>query len=85
VFRAARDSSPLAWLFSSATSTRLVESLHSDTYGASTPAPTVELSATSECPLMIVIAPADVPRVESMERLADLASAHGVRAFSGRP
>jgi uncharacterized heparinase superfamily protein len=79
LFRAEHASSALAWLFSSATSARVIESPHSDTYGASTPAPTVELSATSECPLVIVIAPADIPLVGSIERLAALASAHGMQ------
>lgn len=79
VFRATLGEQPLACLVSTATSTRVIESPHSDTYGASTRAPTVELSATSECPLVIVIAPADVPLVESIEQLVELASAHGVR------
>ena len=78
VFRAERGGSARAQLCSSASSARVIESLHSDTYGASTPAPTVELSTTTEHPLVIVIAPADEPLVGSIERLAELASAHGV-------
>ncbi len=78
MFRVERGGSPLAWLVSGATFARVVETPHSDTYGASTPAPTVELSATTERPLAIVIAPADVPMVGSIERIVELASAHGV-------
>jgi uncharacterized heparinase superfamily protein len=79
LIRATHGGAALAWLFSGATPARVTEIAHSNTYGASTPAPTVELSSTSESPLVIVIAPADVPLVESIERLAELASVHGVR------
>ncbi|HSD87562.1 MAG TPA: alginate lyase family protein, partial [Kofleriaceae bacterium] len=58
-----RGGAAVAWLFSGATSARVIESPHSDTYAASTPAPTLELSSTSECPLMLVIASADAPLV----------------------
>jgi uncharacterized heparinase superfamily protein len=78
VSRIEHAGSAVAWLYSGATSARVIESPHSDTYAASTLAPTLELCATSECPLMLVIAPADVPLVGSIEGLADFASAHGV-------
>jgi uncharacterized heparinase superfamily protein len=77
-FRIEHGGSALAWLVSSAMAAHVTETLHSDTYGASTPAPTVELASTSECPLVTVIAPADLPLNESMERLAEFASAHGM-------
>jgi uncharacterized heparinase superfamily protein len=79
MLRVERGGVPLAWLVSGATSARVIETPHSDTYGASTPAPTVELSATTERPLAIVIGPADVPLVGSIERIVELASAHGVQ------
>jgi hypothetical protein len=78
LFRAERGGPSSCWLFSTATSARIIATPHSDTYGACTPAPTIELSGPSWIPLMIVIAPADVPVVTGIERIADLASAHGV-------
>lgn len=78
MFRAERGGSALACLSSSATSGRVIEYVHSDTYAASTPAPTIEVSSTSERPLVVVIAPANVPLIESIELLAQLGSAYGV-------
>jgi uncharacterized heparinase superfamily protein len=90
MFRAHHGNSALACLVSSAMSARVIETAHSDTYGVHTPAPTVELSATTGRALVIVIFPTDTPMIESVERLAELASARGVHlppelaVFAGR-
>jgi len=83
-FRAGQGGAPLAWLASNASAARVTASPHSDTYAGSTSAPTVELcSDPSGRALIIAIAPADLPREGSVERLAEFAAAHGVH-FSPR-
>jgi hypothetical protein len=83
-FRADHGKTPIAWLASNASAARVIVSPHSDTYAGHTSAPTVELcSDTSGRALITAIAPADVPPETRLERLAELAAAHGVH-FSPR-
>ena len=80
-FRAERGKSPLAWIASNASAAHVTASPHSDMYAASTWAPTIELSADTSRALIMAIAPADVPREASLERLAEFAAAHGIHFF----
>lgn len=70
---------PIAWLVSNARDARVTVTPHSDEYARRTEAPTLELIATSDDPLIVAIAPADVPPEPSLAALARFATARGVQ------
>ena len=68
----------LAWLISNAHEARVTMTPHSDEYARATDAATLELCTTSDHPVVVAIAPADVPPEPSLAALARFAAARGV-------
>jgi hypothetical protein len=68
----------LAWLISNVHEARVTVTPHSDEYACATDAATLELITTSDHPVVVAIAPADVPLTPSLTALARFATARGV-------
>lgn len=78
-FSIADSTTTLAWLISSAHDARVTVTPHSDEYARATDAATLELTTTSDAPLVVAIAPADIPPEPSLAALARFATARGVQ------